>query len=112
MGNWFRPPREFTPPSVVMWLLAYSVYGLVIGFTGGFAVAQRFGWSPFANAGLGLIYLLSAVALGAVFLWRAWQVNQNHTPLKVLRLYKYSLVYLALLFVAMVVDRMVMQFII
>jgi protoheme IX farnesyltransferase len=60
---------------------------------------------------MGLIYLFSAVALGAVFLLRAWQVNQNHTPLKVLRLYKYSLVYLALLFVAMVVDRMVMQFI-
>jgi protoheme IX farnesyltransferase len=55
---------------------------------------------------MGLIYLVCAVALGAVFLYRAWQVNHEHTPVSALSLYKYSLLYLALLFVAMIVDRM------
>ena len=55
---------------------------------------------------MGVLYLVCALGLGAIFLWRAWQVNHEHTPVSALSLYKYSLLYLALLFFAMVVDRM------
>jgi protoheme IX farnesyltransferase len=58
---------------------------------------------------MGVIYLVSALGLGAIFLLRAWRVNREHTPVSALSLYKYSLLYLALLFCAMVLDRMVIQ---
>jgi protoheme IX farnesyltransferase len=58
---------------------------------------------------MGVVYLASAVGLGALFLLRAWQVNHQHTQVTVLSLYKYSLLYLALLFCAMVLDRLVIQ---
>ena len=61
---------------------------------------------PFTFGALGIVYLVSATVLGLALLWgvirmraaaewtsRAWWV------------YKYSLLYLALLFVAMVADR-------
>jgi protoheme IX farnesyltransferase len=58
---------------------------------------------------MGMIYLVSALGLGAIFLVRAWHVNHEHTPVSALSLYKYSLLYLALLFCAMVLDRMVIR---
>ena len=58
---------------------------------------------------MGPVYIVSAVALGALFLLRAWRVNREQSPVAVLSLYKYSLLYLALLFAAMVVDRMVIR---
>jgi protoheme IX farnesyltransferase len=58
---------------------------------------------------MGVVYLLSALGLGAIFLLRAWHVNREHTPVSALSLYKYSLLYLALLFSAMVLDRMVIR---
>lgn len=53
----------------------------------------------------GLPYLIAAAALGAWLLTLAWQLM--HQPAKPLarRLYKATLLYLALLFAAMVVDR-------
>ncbi|MBV7337932.1 heme o synthase [Chloroflexi bacterium TSY] len=54
---------------------------------------------------LGPLYLVLALILNGIFLWQAvaiWRLPSNsHTW----RLYKYSLLYLALLFVAMGVDR-------
>ena len=55
---------------------------------------------------MGGVYLVGALALGALFLWKSWQVNKDHSRPKVLSLYKYSLLYLALLFVVMMVDRL------
>ena len=45
---------------------------------------------------MGMLYLAGALVLGAIFLWRSWQVNRQQTPARVLDLYKYSLLYLAL----------------
>jgi protoheme IX farnesyltransferase len=58
---------------------------------------------------MGVLYLVCAICLGAVFLLRAWHVNREHTPVSALGLYKYSLLYLALLFGAMILDRMVIR---
>jgi protoheme IX farnesyltransferase len=56
---------------------------------------------------LGLPYLLMAIALGAVFLRYAIRMLADHAAATTWGLYKYSLLYLALLFGAMVVDRLV-----
>jgi protoheme IX farnesyltransferase len=57
---------------------------------------------------MGLLYLLLALVLGVIFMRYAWNVwragGQGHTW----ALYKYSLLYLALLFSAMVLDRMLL----
>ena len=65
---------------------------------------------PVAFGAFGLVYLATAVLLGAVLLRGVWQVRRAavfHAP--AWRVYKYSLLYLALLFVAMVVDRRVLS---
>ncbi len=59
---------------------------------------------PFCAGDLGGIYLVSSMTLGAVFLYRAWQLYRNPSRSTAIKLYLYSLAYLALLFGAMVLD--------
>jgi protoheme IX farnesyltransferase len=66
----------------------------------------------FAVARMGLIYLTAAVVLGAVFLWQAyrlWRVgtSEEASTTGAIRLYKYSISYLTLLFAAVAVDALV-----
>jgi heme o synthase len=56
---------------------------------------------------LGLVYLLAAIALGAAFLWLALALRRQTTPRHASVLFHYSLLYLALLFVAMAIDPLV-----
>jgi heme o synthase len=56
---------------------------------------------------MGMIYLAGAVILGAVFMNYAWRAMREPTPKRIWGLYGYSLLYLALLFAVMVVDRLV-----
>jgi len=64
---------------------------------------------PYTFGGLGLVYLASATALNVKFLYEVVRVGRATEWTKVAwRLYKFSLVYLALLFAAMVVDRAVL----
>jgi protoheme IX farnesyltransferase len=61
---------------------------------------------PYAFAALGLVYLIAALALGAVFVRDVAAVMRATDWTKpAWRLYRFSLLYLALLFTAMVVDR-------
>jgi heme o synthase len=63
---------------------------------------------PVAFGAFGLIYFVSAAVLGLVLLWGVIQVRRAAIWSKpAWWVYKYSLLYLALLFVAMVVDRRV-----
>jgi protoheme IX farnesyltransferase len=48
--------------------------------------------------------LLSALALNGVFVWQAIAIQRNPSNGNIWRLYRYSLLYLALLFLAMGVD--------
>lgn len=57
---------------------------------------------------MGWIYLALAIILGAVFLRYAWNVWRAGGQSNIWGLYKYSLLYLALLFGAMVLDRMLL----
>jgi len=62
---------------------------------------------PFAVQMSGLIYLASAIVLGAIFLWYAWQVYRHYTDLIARKTFAYSIVYLSLLFAALLVDHYV-----
>jgi protoheme IX farnesyltransferase len=67
----------------------------------------------FAVARLGWIYLAAAVVLGAVFLRQAWILwRQGSAPeastAQAIRLYRYSISYLSLLFLAVAVDALVL----
>ena len=57
---------------------------------------------------MGWIYLVAALVFGARFLYDAWMVYRYGEQAHIWSLYKYSLLYLALLFAAMVIDRAVL----
>ena len=57
-----------------------------------------------ATGAVGLVYLAAAVVLGAAFIWAAWRLKQQIERPKARNLYLYSLLYLALLFGAMMAD--------
>ena len=56
--------------------------------------------------GLGLVYVVAAVALGVGFLYRAARLRSEPTGPMAFGLFKYSITYLALLFAAIAVDRL------
>ncbi|MGS0740978.1 heme o synthase [Glaciimonas sp. GG7] len=60
---------------------------------------------PFAVGMSGLIYLISAAILGAIFLWYAWQIYKHYTDLIARKTFTYSIIYLSLLFAALLVDH-------
>jgi len=66
----------------------------------------------FAVAKMGLIYLVAAVVMGALFLWRAGRlartVSAEGTTAGAIRLYKFSISYLTVLFLAVAVDALVL----
>jgi protoheme IX farnesyltransferase len=59
---------------------------------------------PFCAGGLGTVYLVSSLALGVVFIAGAVVLYRRADRRSALRLYLFSLAYLALLFGAMVLD--------
>jgi protoheme IX farnesyltransferase len=65
-----------------------------------------------AVAQMGLVYLAAAILLGGIFLaqaWRLWRVSTSEegSTAGAIRLYRYSISYLTLLFVAVAVDALV-----
>ncbi len=63
---------------------------------------------PFAVGMSGLIYLVVALALDAVFLWYAWQVYRHYTDAIARKMFAYSIVYLSVLFAVLLVDHYLM----
>jgi protoheme IX farnesyltransferase len=59
---------------------------------------------PFAWHTAGVAYLVAAVLLGAIFLRFAWRLRRETTTARAGALFRYSLLYLALLFVALALD--------
>jgi len=62
---------------------------------------------PFCAGGFGVEYLVASMALGAGFVYCAVRLLRSADRRWALRTYLYSLAYLALLFLAMPLDRMV-----
>ena len=66
-----------------------------------------------AVARMGAIYLVAAVVLGAIFLWQAYGLwrrgaSEEASTAGAIRLYKYSISYLSLLFLAVAIDALVL----
>ena len=80
--------REYTTLNICLYSL------VLVGITLTFAVTPALGWS----------YLGAALVLGGVFLWLAWRLQRQRSQRQARKLYLYSLLYLALLFVAVMVD--------
>ena len=62
---------------------------------------------PVAFGVFGLFYGVCALVLGAVFAWMAYTLWRQTTKPHAVKLFHYSMIYLALLFVAMALDAIV-----
>jgi heme o synthase len=62
---------------------------------------------PVAFGVFGLVYGVAALLLGAVLAWMAFQLWRETTRPHAVKLFHYSMIYLALLFVAMALDAVV-----
>ncbi len=60
--------------------------------------------SPYLIGFVGVLYGASAALLGAIFLWQAWRVYVDHSDSSARRMFGFSILYLFLLFVLMIVD--------
>jgi protoheme IX farnesyltransferase len=60
---------------------------------------------PYLSQMSGLIYLTSAMVLGGRFLWYAVSLLRDKSPDLPMRMFKYSIVYLMLLFAALLIDH-------
>jgi protoheme IX farnesyltransferase len=65
-----------------------------------YAVSQL----PYCAGAFGVTYLVASVLLGAVFIYGSWRLMRHPDRRSALRLYLFSLGYLAALFAAMVAD--------
>ncbi len=111
----------WTPPH--FWALAlyrreeYAKSGLpMLPITHGTAFTQFHIWLytialvattmlPFAVGMSGVIYLAAAAVLDAIFVWYAWQVYRHYTDMIARKMFAYSIIYLSLLFAALLVDH-------
>ncbi len=60
---------------------------------------------PFAIRMSGWLYVVSAVILGGVFLWYAWRLYTNYSDWLARRTFRYSILYLTLIFAALLLDH-------
>ncbi|CUA93153.1 heme o synthase [Thiomonas bhubaneswarensis] len=60
---------------------------------------------PYVLGMSGLIYLLSAVVLDGIFIAYAWALKRNYSDLLSRKTFRYSILYLSLLFAALLVDH-------
>ncbi len=80
--------RGFTVSTIFLYSL------VLVGVTLMFAVTDAVGW----------VYGASALVLGGIFIWLAWRLRQEESSANARKLYLYSLLYLGLLFVAVMVG--------
>ena len=62
---------------------------------------------PFVTRMSGVTYLAAALVLGVVFLWYALRIYRRYSDALARRTFRYSIVYLAVLFAALLVDHYV-----
>lgn len=111
----------WTPPH--FWALAlyrrddYVKSGLpMLPITHGMQFTQLYVWLytialvatsmlPYAVSMSGPVYLVGAVLLGALFLRHAWRIYRHYTDQVARKTFAYSIIYLSLLFAALLVDH-------
>ena len=103
-ADWTAEPRDESEEATA--LLAWIEKQLRAGRSMNqslYAVTQL----PFCAGGFGVEYLVASMSLGGLFIYGAVRLYRRADRQSALRLYLFSLLYLALLFAAMVVDRQV-----
>jgi protoheme IX farnesyltransferase len=60
---------------------------------------------PFSSRMSGIVYLASALTLGGVFLWYAVKIYLDYSDRLAHKTFRYSIVYLSLLFAALLLDH-------
>ena len=60
---------------------------------------------PFAMHMSGLVYAIAAIVLDAIFIAYAWELKQRYSDVLARKTFRYSIIYLSLLFAAMLVDH-------
>lgn len=63
---------------------------------------------PFMIRMSGLIYLACAAVLSGLFVWYAWQLYRNYSDTLSRKLFRFSILYLSLLFLALLIDHWVL----
>ena len=76
-----------------LWMFAYAV--LLIPLTS---------LLYFANSSLGALYLVGAIILGLGFTWYCWKLIRENTRVSAAGVYKFSLLYLPVIFVVIMID--------
>ncbi|MYC31426.1 MAG: protoheme IX farnesyltransferase [Chloroflexi bacterium] len=80
--------RNFTVSTIFLYSL------VLVGVTLMFALTDAVSW----------VYTVTAVVLGAIFTWMAWRLRQDESAVNAKKLYLFSLLYLGLLYVAVMVG--------
>jgi protoheme IX farnesyltransferase len=62
-----------------------------------------------AAGSMGWIYLATAVVLGALYTWKAVALARSHKPDSAMKLFKFSITYITLLFGAMAADQLLLR---
>lgn len=60
---------------------------------------------PYVIGMSGWLYLLCAMVLGAMFVWYAWKLYREYSDALARKLFKFSILYLSLLFAALLADH-------
>jgi protoheme IX farnesyltransferase len=65
---------------------------------------------PFASRMSGYFYLVSAIILGGIFLRFSWKIWRDYSDALARRAFRFSILYLSLLFAALLIDHYVQMF--
>ena len=65
----------------------------------------------FATGYFGYVYLIGAAILGGIFIQKSWKLKQSTGADNSMSLFLYSIVYLTLIFLLMIVDRAVITYV-
>jgi len=65
------------------------------------------GVAPYMVGMSSVYYAVLSAALGGVFVYKAWQLHRAHDLSHAMPLFTYSLYYLSLIFLGLIVDRFI-----
>jgi protoheme IX farnesyltransferase len=63
-------------------------------------------YTPLWFSSAGMVYGVVATVLGAHYMWHAWRVLRSDIPKNAMRLFGFSILYLFMLFAALLLDRL------
>ena len=86
---------EYTKIQIVLYSILLMVVSLLLFATGFF----------------GYLYLIGAAILGGIFIQKSWKLKQSTGADNSMSLFLYSIVYLTLIFLLMIVDRAVITYV-